>query len=334
MNTIQNILEQFRTKALVFHDHPQDERHGKMLNATLVELSQLFSQLESQGHQDELKKLLDDPDKAVQAVAASFVLFFSPEIALPLLEKLQYEFYGVGTVAHRAALHYKKETGIFLDDEKVKEVIRVAFQDVRKGNGIGAREANALDDYATDNEQLKAREQDTEEHSWDLPKEWRGQLSTALSFTDKEGYRFLLPGSMISEIDNESLGGTTLYSIIGNHMGASWPPYMSKEELMAMREISPQKIMHYYDFNDQQVHAIGLFLLWEMQQNNSYLLANREKYQQIQERLYEDGMKEKKENPKSWKNYDFTVKDIMDRFDEDCRIIHDWLKLGGVEVPK
>jgi hypothetical protein len=79
----------------------------------------------------------------------------------------------------------------------IKE-IEIAFQDVKLDNGIGIFEAEALDDYANDNEIKKQRAKDREFWSrWqDIPDEVISKYYSVLCFVDPEGLKYLLPAYM------------------------------------------------------------------------------------------------------------------------------------------
>jgi hypothetical protein len=83
------------------------------------------------------------------------------------------------------------------------EAIRSAFRDVRLGAGIGLREGNAIDDYASADERKAARALD-ETEDWQLiPVESLNQFHYALSYFDAEGMRFHLPAFLIADLRGE-----------------------------------------------------------------------------------------------------------------------------------
>ncbi len=83
------------------------------------------------------------------------------------------------------------------------ESITIAFKDVVLGNGVGLFEAQAIDDYCTEPEQLVARARD-EKMDWTaISHTDLNRCYSSLSFFDKEGMRFHLPAFLIAELKGE-----------------------------------------------------------------------------------------------------------------------------------
>lgn len=80
--------------------------------------------------------------------------------------------------------------------EKIIAAISQAFGTVLLGQGISFHEANAIDDYASDEERKKARTLDTETHWWELPPDKLERFNLVLIYTDAEGFRFYIPAYM------------------------------------------------------------------------------------------------------------------------------------------
>ena len=83
------------------------------------------------------------------------------------------------------------------------ERIRVAFRDVKLGDGIGLLEANGMDDYANETELAQLRKFD-ERDSWKNiePFEY-GQHNFTPGYFDAAGFVFHLPGFLIAELTDE-----------------------------------------------------------------------------------------------------------------------------------
>ena len=95
--------------------------------------------------------------------------------------------------------------------EIVANMIRTAFDSVQLGNGIGLWQAQAIDDYESEDVQLEARKRDRKT-DWELlSKEDLQQCGSSLCFFDCEGMRFHLPAFLISELDEEY--GSVLFSL-------------------------------------------------------------------------------------------------------------------------
>lgn len=108
-------------------------------------------------------------------------------------------------------LFNNEEPNFLVEKEKLSAKIKSAFADVTLGDGIGLFEAEAFDMCVDFSEPRKARQKD-ERESWqkisvaDL--EW---CNTALSFTDAEGYRFLVPAFMLAELNSNIEVNTLLH---------------------------------------------------------------------------------------------------------------------------
>lgn len=85
-----------------------------------------------------------------------------------------------------------------MDKAELLLIIEMAFGRVTLCDGIGLYEAEAIDNYASDKERLKARKKDRESWKrWDeIPTEIIETFYSALCFVDIEGMRFLLPAYM------------------------------------------------------------------------------------------------------------------------------------------
>ena len=87
--------------------------------------------------------------------------------------------------------------------ERVRSAIRAAFSDVVLGNGVGLLQGQALDDYADDADQAKARALD-EKNDWSsIPVKRLNECHSSLSFFDAEGVRFHLPAFMLAQLAGE-----------------------------------------------------------------------------------------------------------------------------------
>ena len=86
-----------------------------------------------------------------------------------------------------------------LDEETAGLItqITVAFQGVRRGNGISLHETKVLDDYGDDSARQEAREQDTDTQWWEIPDEVMHHHHFYLTYLDAEGLRYYLPAWMI-----------------------------------------------------------------------------------------------------------------------------------------
>jgi hypothetical protein len=85
------------------------------------------------------------------------------------------------------------------EKEGIKELIASAFLDVRLGDGVGLREALAVDGYADSTSRARARVED-EKLDWRAiePKSLSG---CCLAYFDASGMRFHLPAYLCADLD-------------------------------------------------------------------------------------------------------------------------------------
>ena len=89
------------------------------------------------------------------------------------------------------------------EKEVVKETIRLAFLDVRLGDGVGLYEAQGLDDYLSEEACARYRALD-ETADWTvIAPERLNACNSSLSFFDAQGMRFHLPAYLIADLDGE-----------------------------------------------------------------------------------------------------------------------------------
>ncbi|MBC7750677.1 MAG: hypothetical protein H7Z73_03015 [Candidatus Saccharibacteria bacterium] len=87
--------------------------------------------------------------------------------------------------------------------ERVREMIREAFKEVKLGNGTGLKEADGIDEYKDAVTLAEYRAED-EKEDWQLiPVDNLNRYRSGLSFFEAEGMRFHLSAFMISELNGD-----------------------------------------------------------------------------------------------------------------------------------
>lgn len=90
-----------------------------------------------------------------------------------------------------------------MDRSSVEEEVRSAFHGVSLGSGIGLWEAQAIDDYESEEVRRQQRERDRK-GSWELiPSAELQRCHSSLSFFDADGMRFHLPAYIIASLRGE-----------------------------------------------------------------------------------------------------------------------------------
>jgi hypothetical protein len=96
-----------------------------------------------------------------------------------------------------------EEPNFLVEKEKLSAKIKSAFADVTLGDGIGLFEADAFDMCVDFSKPREARQKDERESWQKISVADLGWCNTALSFTDAEGYRFLVPAFMLAELNTD-----------------------------------------------------------------------------------------------------------------------------------
>jgi len=218
-----------------------------------------------------------------------------------------------------------------LTKEDLKKIIFDAFKDVPKGNGCGVRECAAEDDYASEEDKEKAREQDIEQHWWEYPKELieSNNLDYALSYNNKDGIKFHLPALMTADIDRfGNITEVSIFSTLCLDNFEKKPHHGYREYVGFMKSIDISKIIKYYNFTREQTHAIALYFLFDVSINKSHqFFDNREDMISLTKRIHEQC-----EKYSGKENYNLTPEDAIAIVDEEHRIMRDWFKIGDVDV--
>lgn len=87
--------------------------------------------------------------------------------------------------------------------DQIIEKIEAAFSGVILGQGIGLFEAQALDDYESEEVQKRWREEDEKINWKSIPYEALQRCHSSLSFFDADGMKFHLPAYIIGSINGE-----------------------------------------------------------------------------------------------------------------------------------
>lgn len=123
--------------------------------------------------------------------------------------------------------------------------IRMAFENVQRGNGVSLREADVIDGYGTQEERKEARAKDTE-NSWQgVPHEDIEHFSWVFPFLDPVGFRYYIPAYMIWCLHHDSDSVDATICALKAHENVK---HKTKES--ARIEI----------FNTEQSKAIAMFL--------------------------------------------------------------------------
>lgn len=121
------------------------------------------------------------------------------------------------------------------DVREIVALIEEAFSGVRLGKGIGLREAQGLDDYASA-ETCAAYRANDEKDDWSrIPVGELNACYSSLSFFDAEGMRFHLPAFLIAELSGGYLQDMSFQLAFLNEYSMGQYALLSPAERKAVR---------------------------------------------------------------------------------------------------
>lgn len=105
--------------------------------------------------------------------------------------------------------------------ESLRSKIEEAFNDVTLGDGVGLRQARAMDDYENEKVQKQARLKDEKDDWRAIPLEDLEFYYSSPSFFDADGMRFHLPAYMLSDEYRDNSDTLTFHLTNLNDYGKS-----------------------------------------------------------------------------------------------------------------
>ena len=209
--------------------------------------------------------------------------------------------------------------------DPIIQLIREAFADVRKEDGIGPREAQAYDDRVETSELEAARKADVEQQWWDIPDSFKAYSGALLSFSDQKGFLFLLPLVMTSAIDGT--GDDAATSVFYHLCLRNWfpetvvrPHHGHPEYLQYLRRIRPSDVATVIGLNARQAAAVGSFFDWWVRDEKIYSCAHRDQMLETLKKTHERYMQHAAPG-----NYTLDYTDAIAIWDEEGRIVTDWI---------
>jgi len=141
--------------------------------------------------------------------------------------------------------------------ERLREMICEAFKDVKLGDGVGLKEAQAIDDYKDTLTKAAYRAEDEKDDWRKIPVSELNRCHSSLSFFDAEGMRFHLPAFLIAELSGNRLesGGCYCFDMVSRLSTVSgWQEknfsLLTEQQRNAVREFLNYAI----DDEDSQLH--------------------------------------------------------------------------------
>jgi hypothetical protein len=137
--------------------------------------------------------------------------------------------------------------------------IEPAFRGVALGDGIGLREADAIDEYAPEADQAEKREQD-EKHDWrKIDSQSLNRNYVAPTYFDARGFLFHLPAFLLAELNGE-YEWDFIGELLDKHpMKTGWIGLLDQPQRKAIIDVLEVLRHHpsYYDQSQKFDLAIG-----------------------------------------------------------------------------
>lgn len=152
------------------------------------------------------------------------------------------------------------------DDQKASQIqeliseVFAAFAGVEREDGITLREAIAIDEWKSRDEQLAARSLDTDRKWQDVSEETILASSAAPAFLDAKGFRYYLPAFIVYGLKN--------WNSLSTSMLDACQFCLLHEPQKSLRQSEPASIAAKYGFNSEQCRAIAHFLRFQVGPDN------------------------------------------------------------------
>lgn len=204
--------------------------------------------------------------------------------------------------------------------EEIEAQIVNAFSNVKKGDGIGLREAIAMDKKAEEEELQEARKADYEDDWRDLREERDGDFGIALSYTDILGFRFILPAAILSALKGSRLNKEAVIHnlVFSKFPYEDQPNFGNKEYVSYLKSIKALDTANYFNFTGTQKEAISNFLQWAI------LGRGREGELELRQKSHENMLQF------GDTDYNLDSSDISEIFKEEQRIVNEWSSLPNL----
>ncbi|UJB73410.1 hypothetical protein HRE53_32780 (plasmid) [Acaryochloris sp. 'Moss Beach'] len=130
-----------------------------------------------------------------------------------------------------------------MNKEIVANNIKSAFAGVTLGAGIGLWEAQAIDDYETQEVQKRNRDKDEKEEWYRLSCDDLQRCHSSLSFFDAEGMKFHLPAYIVASLENNVDDPLFHLTQLDDY---------TKSKLIALNHVQRQAIVTYLEWCFEQ----------------------------------------------------------------------------------
>lgn len=122
------------------------------------------------------------------------------------------------------------------DEERVADLVRIAFAGVKLGPGIGLWEAQGIDDYA-DFRKLRAYRARDEKEDWSvITAADLDYCNSSPSFFDAAGMRFHLPAFLLADLAGETKTAYITFTLTNTRTLTERFELLSPEQRAAVRE--------------------------------------------------------------------------------------------------
>jgi hypothetical protein len=134
------------------------------------------------------------------------------------------------------------------EERQVASTVRDAFHCVPLGNGIGLLEAQAIDDYKSDQTRAKYRNTDEKDDWSRIPAKKLNDYYSSLSFFDAEGMRFHLPAFIVAELEGTYTQDVVFHLTYSRQENLSRFDLLNSSQRQAVREFLLLRLAQYSEW--------------------------------------------------------------------------------------
>lgn len=139
----------------------------------------------------------------------------------------------------------------------VEEITR-AFDGVAREDGVTLHQTRAMDDCDGPEEELAARQLDTESRWQDVPVDDMDEYSDIFAFLDPKGFRYYLPAYMIRALTGDTPGSGNISEILAYTLV---PNSCMPQDMWAVND--DNDVLRFRLLNRAQSHAVYRFLQFQ-----------------------------------------------------------------------
>jgi hypothetical protein len=136
---------------------------------------------------------------------------------------------------------------------QLADLVRLAFRGVTLGKGVGLRQGQGLDDYASAQTIAELRAMD-EKEGWErISADELNRCHSSLSFFDAEGMRFHLPAYLVADLKGRLTQDLVFHLTYTGHEAMSRFDLLNTEQRAVVREFLTLRLADKLDFEREKI---------------------------------------------------------------------------------